>query len=120
VSEKHPAWTRHDLLKQLALVLPPETRQMSPEEAQELLLGLAEEALSGRSGEVMCLEAPEMAAAPAVAAPRAGRAQRLFAARRRAVRRQDAILQPPKPEITPSARILQLAAEHDIEPEAGG
>ena len=32
----------------------------------------------------------------------------------------DAILQPPKPEITPSAQILQLAAEHDIEPEAGG
>jgi hypothetical protein len=29
---------------------------------------------------------------------------------------QDAILQPPKPEIIPSARILQLAAEHDIEP----
>ena len=34
--------------------------------------------------------------------------------------RRDAILQPPKPEITPSARILQLAAEHDTEPEAGG
>ena len=33
---------------------------------------------------------------------------------------QDAILQPPRPEITPSARILQLAAEYDIEPEAGG
>jgi hypothetical protein len=33
---------------------------------------------------------------------------------------QDAILQPPKPEITPSARILQLAVEHDVEPEAGG
>jgi hypothetical protein len=32
---------------------------------------------------------------------------------------QDAILQPPKPEITTSARILQLAAERDIEPEAG-
>jgi hypothetical protein len=32
----------------------------------------------------------------------------------------DAILRPPKPEITPSANILQLAAEHDIEPEAGG
>jgi hypothetical protein len=31
-----------------------------------------------------------------------------------------AIVQPPEPEITPSARILQLAAEHDIEPEAGG
>ena len=31
---------------------------------------------------------------------------------------RDAILQPPKPQITPSAEILQLAAEHDIEPEA--
>jgi hypothetical protein len=33
---------------------------------------------------------------------------------------RDAILQPPKPEIKPSATILQLAAEHDIEPEAAG
>ena len=33
---------------------------------------------------------------------------------------QDTILQPPEPEISPSARILQLAAEYDIEPEAGG
>ena len=65
VSDQHPAWTRHDLLKQLALVLPAETRQMSPEEAQELLLGLAEEALSGRSGEVLCLEAPEWPPLPA-------------------------------------------------------
>jgi NAD(P)-dependent dehydrogenase (short-subunit alcohol dehydrogenase family) len=32
---------------------------------------------------------------------------------------RDAILQPPKPEITPSARILELPAEHDTEPEAG-
>jgi hypothetical protein len=65
VSAKHPAWTRHDLLKQLALVMPPETRQMSPEEAQELLLGLAEEALSGRTGDVVCLEAPEWPPLPA-------------------------------------------------------
>ena len=65
VSAQHPAWTRHDLLKQLALVLPAETRQMSPEEAQELLLGLAEEALSGRSSEVVCLEAPEWPPLPA-------------------------------------------------------
>ena len=65
VSAQHPAWTRHDLLKQLALVLPPETRQMNPEEAQELLLGLAEEALSGRSGEVVCLEAPKWPRLPA-------------------------------------------------------
>jgi hypothetical protein len=33
---------------------------------------------------------------------------------------QDAILQPPKPQIIPSEVILQFAAEHDIEPEAGG
>ncbi len=65
VSGQHPAWTRHDLLKQLALVLPPETRRMSPEEAQELLFGLAEEALSGRSGEVVCLEIPEWPPLPA-------------------------------------------------------
>ena len=64
VSCQHPAWTRHDLLKQLALVLPAESRQMSPEEAQELLFGLAEEALSGRSGEVVCLEAPEWPPVP--------------------------------------------------------
>ena len=31
---------------------------------------------------------------------------------------RDAILQPPKPQITPSAKILQLAAERDTEPEA--
>jgi len=65
VSGQHPAWTRHDLLKQLALVLPAETRQMNPEEAQELLLGLAEEALSGRDGQVVCLEAPEWPPLPA-------------------------------------------------------
>ena len=54
-----PTWTRHDLLKQLALVMPAQTRQMNPQAAQELLLGLAEEALSGRAGDVVCLEAPE-------------------------------------------------------------
>ena len=65
VSDQHPAWTRHDLLKQLAVVMPPETRHMSPEEARELLLGLAEEAVSGRTGEVVCLEAPEWPPLPA-------------------------------------------------------
>jgi hypothetical protein len=33
---------------------------------------------------------------------------------------RDAILQPPAPQITPSAEILRRAAEHDIEPEAAG
>ena len=31
---------------------------------------------------------------------------------------RDAILQPPKPQIIPSAKILQLAQERDTEPEA--
>jgi hypothetical protein len=65
VSDKQPAWTRHDLLKQLALVLPAETRRMSAQAARELLLGLAEEALSGRMGDVVCLEAPEWPPLPA-------------------------------------------------------
>jgi hypothetical protein len=65
VSDKHPAWTRHDLLKQLALVMPPETRHMDAAAAHELLLGLAEEALSGRAGDVVSLEAPEWPPLPA-------------------------------------------------------
>ncbi|HET9975142.1 MAG TPA: AAA family ATPase, partial [Streptosporangiaceae bacterium] len=59
VSAKHPAWTRHDLIKQLALVMPADTRQLDPAAARELLVGLADEALSGRAGEVVCLETPE-------------------------------------------------------------
>jgi hypothetical protein len=65
VSDRQPAWTRHDLLKHLALVMPPQTRQMGSEEAQELLLGLADEALSGRTGEVVSIEAPEWHPLPA-------------------------------------------------------
>jgi len=65
VSAKHPAWTRHDLVKQLALAMPPEARQMNPQAAQELLVGLTEEALSGRTGQVVCLEAPEWPPLPA-------------------------------------------------------
>jgi hypothetical protein len=33
---------------------------------------------------------------------------------------RDGILHPPTPPITPSAEIIQLVAEHDTEPEAGG
>ena len=65
MSEKNPAWTRHDLLKQLALVMPPQTRHMDAAAAQQLLVGLAEEALSGRAGDVVCLEAPEWPPLPA-------------------------------------------------------
>jgi hypothetical protein len=47
-----------------------------------------------------------------------GRLDTLFSTRR--TLGQAAILQPPKPSIVPSARILQRAAEHELEPEAGG
>ena len=59
VTAKQSTWTRHDLLKQLALVMPAQTRQMNPQAARELLFGLAEEALSGRAGDIVCLVAPE-------------------------------------------------------------
>ena len=59
VAARQSTWTRHDLLKQLALVMPAQTRHMSPPAAQELLLGLADEALSGRIEDVVSLEAPQ-------------------------------------------------------------
>jgi AAA domain/TrwC relaxase len=65
VSGKHPTWTRHELLKQLALVMPPETRRMDAESAQELLHGLADEAIAGRAGDVVCVEAPRWPPLPA-------------------------------------------------------
>jgi hypothetical protein len=45
--------------------MPPETRHMDPQAARELLLGLGEEALSGRAGDVVSLEAPEWPPLPA-------------------------------------------------------
>src|ERR1700677_1001499 len=39
--------------------MPAQTRRMNPQAARELLFGLAEEALSGRAGAVVCLDAPE-------------------------------------------------------------
>ena len=59
VTAKQSTWTRHDLLKQLALVMPAQTRNMNPQAARELLFGLAEEAVSGRAEDIVCLEAPE-------------------------------------------------------------
>ena len=59
VSEKKPTWTRHELVRQLGLVMPAQTRQMTSDAAQELLAGLADEALSGEIGDVVCLDAPQ-------------------------------------------------------------
>ena len=59
VSEKKSTWTRHELLKQLALVMPAQSRQMTPGAAQKLLLCLADEALCGAIEEVVSLDTPE-------------------------------------------------------------
>jgi hypothetical protein len=45
--------------------MPPETRRMDATTAQELLHGLADEAISGRAGDVMCVEAPQWPPLPA-------------------------------------------------------
>ena len=65
VSEKRPTWTRHHLLKQLALVMPAETRNLAPASAEALLTELADEALSGRIEPVVCVSAPEWPPLPA-------------------------------------------------------
>jgi conjugative relaxase-like TrwC/TraI family protein len=90
VSEKQPAWTRHDLVKQLALVMPGRVP------ADEHAGGAGAAAGSGRGGLVRAGRrrgvpgGVAMAAAPGVATPGAGRAQRLHAAGGRAVRQRRA------------------------------
>ena len=59
VSQKKPTWTRHELIKQLALVMPAQTRKLPPGTAQTLLLDLADKALSGKIEPVVSLEAPQ-------------------------------------------------------------
>jgi hypothetical protein len=59
VQSAQSTWTRADLLKQLALVLPVQTRRMAPEEAVALLQELADDALAGTVEQVFCLEAPQ-------------------------------------------------------------
>ena len=59
VQSAQSTWTRADFLKQLALVLPVETRRMAPEAAVTLLHQLADDALAGSVEQVVCLDAPE-------------------------------------------------------------
>jgi hypothetical protein len=64
VQEAKATWTRADLLKQLALVLPAETRSLPPEAAVALLQELADTALAGKVEPVVCLEAPQWPPVP--------------------------------------------------------
>ena len=59
VQAAQSTWTRADFLKQLALVLPVQTRHMDPEAAVALLHELADGALAGGVEQVVCLEAPQ-------------------------------------------------------------
>ncbi len=59
VQGKHSTWTRSDLMKELAYILPAQTRDMEPAAAVALLEGLADQALSGDFEQVVCLEAPQ-------------------------------------------------------------
>ena len=59
VQSAHSTWTCADFVKQLALVLPVQTRRMAPEAAVTLLHQLADEALAGSVEQVVCLDAPE-------------------------------------------------------------
>jgi hypothetical protein len=65
VSDQRPTWTRHHLLKQLALVMPAETRNLAPGTAEALLTELADGTLSGRIEPVVCVSAPEWPPLPA-------------------------------------------------------
>jgi AAA domain len=59
VQERHSTWTRADLLRQLAVAMPTQTRAMAPEAAVALLHELADAALAGQVEQVACLDAPE-------------------------------------------------------------
>ena len=64
VQAKQSTWTRADLLQQLGLVLPVQTRNMTPDAAVALLHDLADAAISSQVEQVVCLEAPEWPPVP--------------------------------------------------------
>lgn len=64
VQAKQSTWTKADLLKQIGLAMPAESRQMDPAAAVALLHSLADRALAGEFEQVVSLEAPEWPALP--------------------------------------------------------
>lgn len=64
VQREKSAWTRAELLKAIAVTMPPETRQMDPDAAVRLLARTADDILASLHGDVICLEAPEFLAFP--------------------------------------------------------
>lgn len=59
VQQRHSTWTRADLMRELATVLPDAARTLPPERAVSLLHELTDRALGGETEQVACLDAPE-------------------------------------------------------------
>jgi hypothetical protein len=64
VQRSKSAWTRAELLKAIAVTMPPESRQMEPGAAVRLLERVADDILASQHGDVVSLEAPEFLAYP--------------------------------------------------------
>jgi AAA domain/TrwC relaxase len=65
VQAKQSTWTKADLLKQIGLALPAETRPVDPQAAVTLLHELADRAVAGEFEQVASLEAPAWPPVPA-------------------------------------------------------
>jgi hypothetical protein len=65
ISRQKSTWTRFDLIKRIGHALPAEARRLTPDAAHQLVLELAERALSGEIEDVACLDAPEWPPLPA-------------------------------------------------------
>ncbi len=65
VQTRQSTWTKADLLKQMGLAMPAETRSMDPQAAVTLLHVLADHAVAGEFEQVVSLEAPTWPPVPA-------------------------------------------------------
>ena len=64
VQAAHSTWSRADLMREMADVLPAEARQMEPAAAVALLNDMTDRAIGGEAEQVICLDAPEWPPAP--------------------------------------------------------
>jgi hypothetical protein len=64
VQAQQSTWTRADLMKQIGLAMPPESRNLEPEASVALVAELTGRAISGEFGAVAELTRPEFPATP--------------------------------------------------------
>ena len=60
----HSTWTRADLMREMADVLPAEAHRMDPAAAVALLNDMTDRAIASEAGQVICLDAPEWPPTP--------------------------------------------------------